>query len=105
MALGALNCRNHPQRVGVGRCMSCQGTFCEECATRVEGILRCRDCLPRAAPPEEGRAVRWRSLPAVGPALLLTPLACLVVALGLYGLAVALVLFQSWRQGLEAAAP
>jgi hypothetical protein len=98
MSLGALNCRHHPQRVGIGRCMSCQGTFCEECATRVEGILRCRDCLPRAAPPAAAGS-RWRSLSAVAPALLLAPLAYLVVAYGLYGLAASLVLLQSWRQG------
>jgi hypothetical protein len=77
--------------------MSCQGTFCEECATRVDGILRCRDCLPRAAPTAETRT-RWRSLPAVVPALLLTPLAYLVVAYGLYGLAAGLALVESWRR-------
>jgi hypothetical protein len=102
MALGVLNCRHHPARVGIGRCMSCQGTFCEECATRVDGILRCRDCLPKteaaAAPPR----ARWRSLPAVAPALLLTPLAYLVVAYALYGLAAGLALLQSWRQGAPA---
>ena len=102
MSLGALNCRHHPQRVGIGRCMSCQGTFCEECATRVEGILRCRDCLPRPAERSEAKS-GWRSLPAVAPALLLAPLAYLVVAYGLYGLAASLAVLQTWRQG--AAAP
>ena len=97
MALGALNCRHHPERVGIGRCMSCQGTFCEECATRVDGILRCRNCLPRAEAPAAPRR-RWRSLPAVAPAVLLGPLAYLVVAYALYGLAAGLALLQSWRQ-------
>jgi hypothetical protein len=96
MSLGALNCRHHPQRAGLGRCMSCGGTFCEECATRVDGILRCRDCLPRAAARLAAPTSRWRSLPAVGPALLLWPLAYLVVAFGLYGLAASITLLQTW---------
>src|SRR5688572_27145064 len=100
MSLGALNCRHHPQPVGLGRCMSCQGTFCEGCATRVAGILRCRDCLPRAATPLAAPPSRWRSLPAVGPAVLLWPLAYLVVAYGFYGLAASLTLLQTWWLGL-----
>lgn len=71
-------CLAHPERPGIGVCTRCRATLCEECATRVEGILRCRDCLAQqAAAPAAGP---WRSLPALLPALVLGPLTAAVMA-------------------------
>jgi predicted membrane protein len=83
----ALRCLAHPERPGIGVCTRCRATLCEECATRVEGILHCRDCLalqasvPTTAP--------WRSLPALLPALLLGPLTAAAVATLVWLVAVA----------------
>lgn len=87
-------CRFHPDRHGIGVCTRCSATLCEECATRVEGILRCRDCLAgqRAAPEATG----WRSASALLPALALTPLVWAALGLGLYALALGLALLREW---------
>ena len=92
MPLAERRCRNHPDRPGIGICPSCASTICDECATRVEGILHCRECLARAAPPPS--TAGWRSLSAVAPAMVLVPLAYLAVAYGLY----ALVAVLAWAQ-------
>ncbi|MDF1665082.1 MAG: hypothetical protein P1V97_25195 [Planctomycetota bacterium] len=41
------NCVNHPNREGVGICMSrnCRKVVCDECSTKLEGINTCLACL------------------------------------------------------------
>ena len=90
----ALRCLAHPERPGIGVCTRCRATLCEECATRVEGILRCRECLAQHAARAAGRG--WRSLSALAPALLLAPLTALAVGLGLWLLAVAWAAFYGY---------
>lgn len=94
MTSPALRCLAHPERPGIGVCTRCRATLCEECATRVEGILRCRECLAQHAAPAVGRG--WRSLSALLPALLLAPLTALGVGFGLWLLAVAWAAFYGY---------
>lgn len=61
--------------------------MCEECSTRVDGILRCRACVTAGTTEVRPRRVAWRSARAVLPALVLAPLAWGAVGWGLYGLA------------------
>lgn len=98
MGLARTACRHHPDRPGIGVCPTCSVTVCEECATRVEGILRCRACL--AKEPGSPAASRWRSASALAPAALLTPLAYLGVAYGLYGLGMAVAASAEIRDRL-----
>lgn len=100
MASLQTRCRYHPERAGIGVCTRCGSTLCEECSTRVEGILHCRECLKgfQAAPAARG----WRSASAVAPALVLTPLAWAALGLGLYLLVAAIALLGEWLRRLDA---
>ena len=97
-------CRNHSERPGIGICPACVTPICEECATRVDGILRCRSCLAGTA----GLAapIRWRSASALAPAAVLLPLAWLAASFAFYSLAVGIVAagelsrwIQAWMGG------
>ena len=44
-------CRNHPEREGVGICVSCRSVVCVECATKVDRMNYCMRCLQSAAQP------------------------------------------------------
>jgi hypothetical protein len=92
-------CRHHPERAGIGVCTRCGATLCEECATRVDGILHCRDCLRLHARVAGGRG--WRSLSALGPALVLAPLVWAALGLSLYLLATLVALFVGWARSLD----
>jgi hypothetical protein len=89
-------CRNHPARPGVGACPTCGSVICEECSTRVEGILHCRSCLAKVVDAGAGRG--WRSGPAVIPALLLAPLAWVATTLALVSLVSLLGLVAEWTR-------
>jgi hypothetical protein len=91
--LESRSCRNHPARPGIGSCPSCSAVICEECSTRVDGILHCRECLARAAAGDRRRS--WRSWSAVIPTLSLVPVAYLAVAYALQGLVTILALLAS----------
>ena len=93
-AVLARPCRNHASRPGIGACRACGAVICEECSTRVEGILHCRACLAKVVRGAEGRG--WRSLSAVLPALLLAPLAWLATALALAGFVSLLHAVAEW---------
>jgi len=43
-------CRNHPEREGVGICVSCRSVVCVECSTKVDRMNYCIRCLQAAAP-------------------------------------------------------
>ena len=101
MALTLTSCRNHPERPGIGVCPACATPVCEECATRVDGILHCRACLSREG--RSGASSRWRSASALAPAAVLAPLAWLASSYALYALALGLAAAAQaarWLQGL-----
>jgi hypothetical protein len=89
-------CRNHPARPGVGACPTCGSVICEECSTRVDGILHCRTCLANVA--REAARRGWRSSRAVLPAVLLAPLAWAATALALYSFVSLLGLVAEWAR-------
>lgn len=43
-------CRNHPDREGVGICVSCRTVVCVECSTKVDRMNYCIRCLRSAEP-------------------------------------------------------
>jgi hypothetical protein len=90
------SCRNHPARPGIGACPTCGSVICEECSTRVEGILHCRSCLAKVA--EDGGRRGWRSGPAVIPALLIAPIAWAAAALALVSLVSLLGFVAEWAR-------
>jgi hypothetical protein len=95
-AMLARPCRNHPARPGVGACPTCGSVICEECSTRVDGILHCRSCLEKFFGAGERRG--WRSAGAVVPALLLAPLAWGATALALVGFVSLLGVLAEWMR-------
>ena len=44
-------CSNHPEREGVGICVSCRSVVCVECSTRVDRMNYCIRCLRAATEP------------------------------------------------------
>jgi hypothetical protein len=49
-------CRNHPEREGVGICVSCRSVICVECSTKIDRMNYCIQCLTAAkASAEESR--------------------------------------------------
>jgi hypothetical protein len=49
-------CPNHPQREAIGICVRCRRRVCSECATKVDGINYCVDCLAQLAQNAAARA-------------------------------------------------
>ena len=49
LAIESFQCRNHPDREGVGICVACRRVFCVECSTKIDGINHCRECLAKRA--------------------------------------------------------
>ena len=45
-------CGTHPDREGVGICVSCRTVVCVECSTRVDRMNYCIRCLQAAVEPE-----------------------------------------------------
>lgn len=50
-------CANHPEREGVGICVSCRSTVCVECSTKIDRMNYCMRCLQSAAPDRTAGAV------------------------------------------------
>jgi len=55
----SFQCRNHPEREGVGICIICRRVFCVECSTKIDGVNHCRECLAKKQ--EAARATATRS--------------------------------------------
>lgn len=91
-------CRNHPDREGVGICVSCRAVVCVECSTKVDRMNYCIRCLRAAAEPaREAREDRTAVDIALGiPLLVLSFLAAAGVfaALGLL-----MATMRSWFPG------
>jgi hypothetical protein len=83
-------CRTHPDREGVGICVSCRAVVCVECSTRVDRMNYCIRCLQSAAPgaavPENPAAEATLGIP-----LLLGAFAVSVAVFAVLGLLLALV--------------
>jgi hypothetical protein len=57
----ALVCPNHPDREGVGICVSCRRVVCADCATKLDGINHCKQCLEKKiGKAREPAAPFWR---------------------------------------------
>ena len=48
---GNFRCSNHPDREGVGICVSCRSVVCVECSTKIDRMNYCIRCLQAAAEP------------------------------------------------------
>ncbi len=79
MSKTGVGCHNHPKRLPIGRCPLCTRLVCDECHTRLDGILHCRDCLA-----ERARELTVRG-PRVGPRVLAAVLAVCVLLPALLG--------------------
>ncbi len=99
MTLSSTACRHHPERPGIGICPSCAVPVCEECSTRVDGILHCRACLAGRVSATVRPA--WRSLAALAPAILLAPLAWLGISGLLYSLGCAVAVLPWCQEKIE----
>src|SRR3954462_13990536 len=44
-------CSSHPDREGVGVCVSCRAVICVECSTKIDRMNYCIRCLQAAAAP------------------------------------------------------
>lgn len=64
-------CSNHPDREGVGICVSCRSVVCVECSTRVDRMNYCIRCLQAAAPRGRERGEAARPSAVLGIPLLL----------------------------------
>jgi len=47
LRVDSFQCRNHPDREGVGICVACRLVFCVECSTKIDGVNHCRECLAK----------------------------------------------------------
>lgn len=47
LRVDSFQCRNHPEREGVGICVACRRVFCVECSTKIDGVNHCRECLAK----------------------------------------------------------
>ncbi|MBI2194624.1 MAG: hypothetical protein HYU36_21805 [Planctomycetes bacterium] len=99
MGLAQLYCKDHPDRAGIGLCVACGATVCDECSTRVDGVIHCKPCLLRTV--RQAPASRWRSWSAMGPAILFVPLAYAVLFLCLYGLAFLIAVIPKMQDFVE----
>jgi hypothetical protein len=77
-------CYTHPDREGVGICVSCRAVVCVECSTKIDRMNYCIRCLQSAAKParEAERDDPLRET-VLGVPLLL---GSLVVAAGIFAL-------------------
>lgn len=64
-------CGTHPDREGVGICVSCRSVVCVECSTRVDRMNYCIRCLQSAAQPAAAREEDPRREVLLGVPLLL----------------------------------
>ncbi|MGV3723475.1 MAG: hypothetical protein ACO1SX_21480 [Actinomycetota bacterium] len=64
-------CANHPEREGVGICVSCRGTVCVECSTKIDRMNYCIRCLQSAAPDRAADVVNPAREALLGVPLLL----------------------------------
>ena len=50
-------CANHPEREGIGICVSCRSVVCVECSTKIDRMNYCIRCLQAAAPDKSAEEV------------------------------------------------
>ena len=71
----ASRCTNHPDREGVGVCVSCRSVVCVECSTRIDRMNYCIQCLQAAAPGGAAKPESRGQEAAVGIPVLLASIA------------------------------
>ena len=63
-AVSRSRCAYHPDRDGVGICMTCHTVICTECSTRLDGINHCAVCVARLSRRAESKtrqgSAGWR---------------------------------------------
>jgi hypothetical protein len=65
-------CGNHPDREGIGICVSCRSVICVECSTKIDRMNYCIRCLQAArATATEARQDNPRADTAAGIPLLI----------------------------------
>ena len=79
-----LTCVHHQDRAGYGICRRCETSFCDECASFLDGVLTCPDCIAALADAEDAGLVAVGDSRAACVVVLITSLAG--TALTLYGL-------------------
>ena len=80
----SFRCINHPDREGVGICVSCRSVVCVECSTKIDRMNYCIRCLQAASQPARAAEENPRASVVWGiPVLLLAFLGTAVVFAGL----------------------
>jgi hypothetical protein len=91
-------CRTHPDREGVGICVSCRAVVCVECSTRVDRMNYCIRCLQSAADPDrDARREDPRAETALGVPLLIGSFILTAGVFALLGFLLALL--RQWTPG------
>ena len=88
----AFRCGNHPDREGVGICVSCRSVVCVECSTKIDRMNYCIRCLQAATEPvrERKRDDPKREV-LLGVPLLLGSFAAAALAFAMLGFFLALI--------------
>lgn len=90
-------CRNHPDREGVGICVSCRTVVCVECSTKVDRMNYCIRCLRAAEPAQESEESNPRRDTLVGIPLLLGAFCLSVLTFAFLGWVLSLL--RLWSGG------
>jgi hypothetical protein len=85
-------CANHPDREGVGICVSCRSVICVECSTKIDRMNYCIRCLQAARQTvQEQRRENPVADTALGIPLLIVSFLATAGVFGALGLVLALL--------------
>jgi len=85
-------CYNHPEREGVGICVSCRSVVCVECSTKIDRMNYCRQCLDAAGrSAQEAKRDNPTADVALGVPLLIASFALAAGVFGALGLLLATI--------------
>lgn len=90
-------CYNHPDREGVGVCVSCRSVICVECSTRIDRMNYCIGCLQAAQPAQAARRDDPARETALGIPLLILAFGGTAGAFAILGFLLALL--RQWASG------
>jgi len=93
----SFQCRNHPEREGVGICVACRRVFCVECSTKIDGVNHCRECLGKRQ--RTAAATRTRRPSVLGRAFEIAFSSSIVAASVLVVFAALVVLGETSQHG------
>ena len=93
----AFRCANHPDREGVGICVSCRSVVCVECSTKIDRMNYCMRCLRSATAAVETRQENPRADAGLGVPLLI---GSFVMAAGVFAvLGFLIAVLRQWAAG------